>query len=239
MDKKECTQCGETKDIETGFYKDKGRPRSNCKTCHIKANVCKTEAEAEAKRVAMRKRYATLPPKTGKQILGDRVKSKKWRSNNPPTDEERKRKADYAREWREENKDRVNDKRNVKRALDPTTYRDQQNDWNRRNPHRKMFTQAKGRAKKTGREFSITFDDILPLPDVCPVLGIPLRKGEKTGDPNAYSLDRIDNTKGYIPGNVAVISFRANMLKRDATPNEVYALAAWLKRHEALKKGNP
>lgn len=91
-----------------------------------------------------------------------------------------------------------------------------------------MFTQAKGRAKKFGLEFLITLDDLLPLPEICPVLGIPLRKGVGSDDPNAYSLDRVDNSKGYIPGNVVVMSRRANVLKRDATPEEIHALSRWI-----------
>ena len=35
------------------------------------------------------------------------------------------------------------------------------------------------------------------------------------------SLDRIDGAKGYVKGNVRVISHRANMLKNDATIEEL------------------
>lgn len=108
--------------------------------------------------------------------------------------------------------------------------RAQQRAWHARNPARKILTQAKGRAKKFGLEFSITLDDLLPLPDVCPVLGIPLRKGVGSDDSNAFSLDRIDNSRGYIPGNIAVISRRANVLKRDAAPEEILALARWIQK---------
>jgi hypothetical protein len=37
--------------------------------------------------------------------------------------------------------------------------------------------------------------------------------------------DIIDNSQGYIPGNVILISRRANRLKGDATPDELQKLA--------------
>lgn len=40
---------------------------------------------------------------------------------------------------------------------------------------------------------------------------------------------------GYVPGNVAVISWRANNLKRDASADELLRIAAWMKE-EAAKK---
>jgi hypothetical protein len=40
-----------------------------------------------------------------------------------------------------------------------------------------------------------------------------------------YSLDRIDSSKGYIKGNVWVISLRANRIKNDSTPQELRLIA--------------
>lgn len=100
----------------------------------------------------------------------------------------------------------------------------------------KMLYAARARAKKLGVECTITKDDIT-IPDVCPVFGTPLiareGKGRSTTDqiPNSPSLDRIVNNKGYVPGNVAVISFRANLLKRDATIDELQAILAYMKKH--------
>lgn len=45
--------------------------------------------------------------------------------------------------------------------------------------------------------------------------------------PNAASLDRIDNSKGYVRGNVMVISLRANAIKNNATAEELTAVAAY------------
>jgi hypothetical protein len=49
--------------------------------------------------------------------------------------------------------------------------------------------------------------------------------GRYRNDPAGASLDRIDHQKGYVPGNVRVISLRANLLRKDITPEELRALA--------------
>lgn len=93
------------------------------------------------------------------------------------------------------------------------------------NPERALFDCAKQRAKKNGREFSITVDDII-IPEFCPVLNIPLKKYDNKSAP---SLDRIVNSKGYIKGNVRVISRRANSLKGDMSVDDIERLLAYAK----------
>jgi len=79
-------------------------------------------------------------------------------------------------------------------------------------------------ARQRSKDFSISLDDIL-LPDYCPVLGIQLDYGWPVTDLAAVpSIDRIDNAKGYVRGNVLVISNRANKLKNDATRAELLAM---------------
>ncbi len=96
-----------------------------------------------------------------------------------------------------------------------------------------MLCDARKRAKKHGREFNIEVEDIV-IPDVCPLLNIPLDK-EATkagGSPNSPSLDRKDATKGYVKGNVWVISHKANTLKSNATAEELKLLADNLMKHK-------
>lgn len=80
-------------------------------------------------------------------------------------------------------------------------------------------------------DFNIDMLDIV-IPDMCPLLGIPLLRasvGRKVhGSP---SLDRIDPSKGYIKGNVWVISTRANTLKNNATLEELATLVDNLRKH--------
>ena len=104
----------------------------------------------------------------------------------------------------------------------------------RKDPVWSMLRRAKARAKKEGFDFDLSASDISPLPDQCPVLGLPLRISIMHQDPCAYSLDRIDNTKGYVRGNVAVMSYKANRLKNDGTADEHEAIAAWMRSQPAL-----
>jgi len=70
------------------------------------------------------------------------------------------------------------------------------------------LTQAKKRATAKGLDFSITLDDLLPLPEVCPVFGIKLNyKGAQGFMNDSPSIDRIDSSKGYVKGNIQIISW--------------------------------
>jgi len=92
-----------------------------------------------------------------------------------------------------------------------------------------MLLRAKRRASERGLPFDLTLDDVLPLPTTCPIFGRELRTHQCPQDPWAYSLDRIDNSKGYVRGNVAVMSYKANRLKNDGTAEEHEAVARWMR----------
>lgn len=94
----------------------------------------------------------------------------------------------------------------------------------------RMFLRVKSRAKMLGQQFTIQVSDIV-VPDVCPVLGIRLNHHARTSGmkDDSPSLDRIDPKKGYVPGNIRVISGRANLLKSNATVAEMELILADLK----------
>lgn len=95
-------------------------------------------------------------------------------------------------------------------------------------PEANMLDRSKSRAKKKGFEHTISITDI-HIPDICPLLGIPLFPGTngKVG-PNSPTLDRIDSSKGYTPDNIWVISYKANTIKSNATPGELFKIATRL-----------
>jgi hypothetical protein len=93
--------------------------------------------------------------------------------------------------------------------------------WEDKNLLTKMVYRIKHRAKKLGIEFDIEPGD-LEVPEVCPVLGIPIMFNRGKGySPTSPSVDRINPNKGYIKSNVRVISARANLLKSNATVEEL------------------
>lgn len=95
-----------------------------------------------------------------------------------------------------------------------------------------MVARSRKGAMTRGLEFTITAKDITPLPTHCPVLGTALDYAATTSTPpeNTPSIDRMDSSKGYVAGNVAVISKRANLLKNDATIEEMTALLRYMLR---------
>lgn len=91
-----------------------------------------------------------------------------------------------------------------------------------------LLNSARHRAKKRGLEFNITKNDIT-IPDTCPVFGTTLYSSKGHVTDNSPTLDRIDNSKGYIKGNIQVISHRANSIKRDATIEELEKIIEYMK----------
>jgi hypothetical protein len=90
----------------------------------------------------------------------------------------------------------------------------------------RMWFNAKGRAKEQGLPFTIKGSDIV-VPNYCPILGIPIFSSKVKSTDHSPSLDRIVGELGYVPGNVQVISMRANTLKNNATLKELKELMRW------------
>lgn len=95
-----------------------------------------------------------------------------------------------------------------------------------------LYDGAKRRASLDGIPFTITIEDIV-IPQRCPVLGILLVTGASANHPALPSLDKFIPALGYVPGNINVISLRANSLKKNATIEEVAHLLAWMQAHVA------
>lgn len=97
-------------------------------------------------------------------------------------------------------------------------------------PNVMLYALAKQRARNKGIRFTIDPSDIV-IPRRCPVLGVTLAHGKnKRPRPTSPTLDRIVPSKGYIPGNVIVISSLANRVKSTANWSQILAVGYWLKR---------
>ena len=83
---------------------------------------------------------------------------------------------------------------------------------------------AKARCRRDSLEFNLEYSDII-LPEECPILKHPFIIGEGTNYKWTPTIDRIDSTKGYIKGNVRVISMMANKIKSNATKEELAIFA--------------
>lgn len=92
------------------------------------------------------------------------------------------------------------------------------------NPEKHLLQAAKARALKAGIPFEIDIEDVV-IPSMCPVLKQPMLRKTRY----APSLDRIKPDLGYVKGNVWVISRKANVMKNDATDEELKEFAEWVK----------
>lgn len=85
-----------------------------------------------------------------------------------------------------------------------------------------IIRNSKYMARRRGIYFDLQYTDF-ELPECCPILGIKLEYGSGVDGnaPQHATLDRIDNSKGYVPGNVMVVSRLANAMKNSATFEQI------------------
>ncbi len=158
----------------------------------------------------------------------------------------------YMRQWKRDNREKVNAINRAVKAKRPELYRainrismakmraerpaqelKNRNAYRDKDPQRYLLNHAKHRAKRREVAFDLALEDIV-IPEFCPVLGMRLQFGNgKLASLNhaSPSIDRMDCTKGYVKGNVYVISNRANHLKNNASVEELEAIVAYMRRH--------
>lgn len=138
------------------------------------------------------------------------------------------------RRWQKANRDRHLEivtnyqKRHIDRVIDSRATRHKKQIGDLNWVINDKLTRAKHRAKNKGFDFDLTTEylqSIYPVDGKCPIFNTPFDMSRSNID-YTMSIDRIDNTKGYIVGNVWFISTRANLLKRDRTIDEL-----WLTLH--------
>lgn len=103
-----------------------------------------------------------------------------------------------------------------------------------------LLMRIKSKCKKQNIPFDLTLDDLV-IPTHCPIFGIPLSFGVKTSNVfrdkrgqvtvpmDSPSVDRIVPEKGYVKGNIVVISYRANLIKTNASVSELIQVADFYK----------
>ena len=151
------------------------------------------------------------------------------------TEERRLAKNAYMRQWKKDNKDKVNRiNQNYKDANRESVRKKERGYASKKagtgEGYRKLWlSNIRLRAKKKGLPFDITLDDLF-FPETCPVLGVPMKERSGSFCDNSPSIDRIENDKGYVKGNVRIISYRANRIKCHATIADLEKILDYMRR---------
>ncbi len=204
---KQCTGCREHKNHSEFGVSKSGRNglNSRCKICHKTRLNANRRNRGGDKEISKKQRLMNRDVRLARE--------KEIRANNKERfrEKHRKERIKYA--------ERIS-KRDKKYRAD--AYFDKDKDI------RLRLKNIKCRAKREGIPFSLNASDII-IPEYCPVLGIKLIKGNGM---YAASVDRIDNTKGYMAGNIVVVSMLANRIKNSATPDQILSVGNFYKRLE-------
>lgn len=111
--------------------------------------------------------------------------------------------------------------------------------WDLVNYERSKFIKIRAKSGRLGIPFNLTMEDFI-VPERCPVFGTllvsPMLSG-RHASMNAPSIDRVIPSKGYVKGNVRIISYRANLLKSDATLDELKKIVSYIEDHNAQNLG--
>lgn len=91
-------------------------------------------------------------------------------------------------------------------------------------PKALLLRSAQSRASAKNIKCTVAKTDF-EIPLVCPLLGIWMSPASGKAQASSPSLDRIDSSKGYVPGNVWVISHKANAMKNNASQDELTTFA--------------
>jgi hypothetical protein len=213
-------------------HREEERQRREDPEYAAKIAAYKQRADVKAKHAALeRERRKT------KQVKAYDREYRRERSADPEYAEKKKQ---YQAAWYQANKERTKEANNAWGKANRDKTREYVKAWERRHPLRAMFQHAKSSAKGRGLEFTLTMDD-LAWPAHCPIFGIELcyDRDKKTPHRDNYpTLDRWDNSKGYVPGNVFVISWLANRMKWHATIEQLEAILRYMKEKPSLEKPN-
>ena len=105
--------------------------------------------------------------------------------------------------------------------------KDKKKEYYNNNLPQQLLSFARRRSLKNNIEFSITKQDIInifPKNNCCPIFKTKFTVGNKIHCPKSATLDKIDNSKGYTPNNIHIISYKANQIKNNATLNEIITI---------------
>ena len=201
-----------------------------CKYGHYSKRSAVNSSCLECQRLAAQKRHASRTPEQQNAINA-------WQREYYMQHHEERKQA--LRDSHRKHKEKRSKERTARYRQDIDLSRELNRQHYQSNKHDLRFymtyklRSSRHRAKKKGLEFDLTVDylmSIFPADGRCPVFGVEFLL-ERAGmiDPNSLSLDRIDNSKGYVQGNVWFISNRANTIKNSSTLEELELLVSAIK----------
>lgn len=81
-------------------------------------------------------------------------------------------------------------------------------EWRNKNPLKSSYQNLKTNANRRGKEFTITFEYFCKFAIKCQLI---LNRGRTA---EAYTVDRIKDHLGYVPGNLQMLTKRENVIKQ-------------------------
>lgn len=103
-------------------------------------------------------------------------------------------------------------------------------------PEKYLYLRTRQNARQRGAPIDMTYDEFLieiggKMPEFCPVLGLKLDTAATWNSGCLPTIDRFDSARSYERGNISIISWRANAIKRDGTADEHRRVADWMSAH--------
>ncbi len=154
---------------------------------------------------------------------------REYRKNNS----EKMKEADQRKYLK--NADRIKQKQKDKWHSDVELSRKNLREYTLSNLPQVMLQSIKSRCVKENITFDLDLDyliSIWPKDHTCPVFGCKLTRNKRgeSRDTSA-SADRIIPEKGYVKGNVAIVSFKANRMKNNGTVEDLRKVLHFYENH--------
>jgi len=156
------------------------------------------------------------------------------------TDERRRAKREANKRHYEAHRDEQLERMRSWKARNPEKNLESSRKWQKATPERTLLTQCKCNARQRSLPFDLTLDLLKSMLKgmTCAATGLPLTFEREPGEkyrrsPWFPSIDRIDNSLGYVPGNIRIVCSLYNFMRSNHADEDVLTVArALVARHE-------